>query len=122
MLKDSSSPWDSDDLAEDEADDKPAITYEKNILPQPVPLLGRVASELMYWAKNAYNPTFYGFTSDLVQVIEEECTSLCRGAGVDVADYSRLHRERLKASQRKVKRKSKQTRPSKTVEQSTQSA
>lgn len=122
-LKDSSSPWDSsDDQAEDEADDKPTITYNKNMPPQPVPLLGRVASELMYWAKNAYNPAFYGFTSDLVQVIEEECTSLCRGAGVDVADYSHLHRERLKASQRKGRRKSKQLRPSKIVEQSTQTA
>ncbi|KAL4920653.1 hypothetical protein BDW62DRAFT_162124 [Aspergillus aurantiobrunneus] len=111
MRQDSSSPWDSsNDGAEDEADDEPSIPHKKEIQPQPVPLLGRVASELMYWARNAYNPAFYGFTSDLVQVIEDECTSLCRGAGVDVIDYSRLHQERLKASQRKGKRRSKKFR------------
>ncbi|RDW74410.1 basic helix-loop-helix domain-containing protein [Aspergillus mulundensis] len=102
MLKDSLG--DSSDDAEDEADE-PA-TFKKGA-PEPVPLIGRVASELMYWARNAYNPTFYGFTSDLVQVIEEECTSLCRGAGVDVADYARLHQQRLKASHRKDKQKNK---------------
>ncbi|KAL4884250.1 hypothetical protein BJY04DRAFT_16511 [Aspergillus karnatakaensis] len=105
------SPWDSSDgLAEDEAEDEPYNTHKESFTPQPIPLLGRVASELMYWARNAYNPTFYGFTSNLVQIIEDECTSLCRGAGVDVADYSRIHRERLKASHRKDKTKHKQPR------------
>ncbi|KAL6230278.1 hypothetical protein BDW75DRAFT_74836 [Aspergillus navahoensis] len=94
----------------DEADEP--IAHRKDTAPEPVPLIGRVASELIYWARNAYNPTFYGFTSGLVKVIEEECTSLCHGAGVDVADYSRLHQERLKASRREEKRKSK-SRPSK---------
>jgi hypothetical protein len=109
-LNGSSSPWDSsDDQAEDEAEDEPLIA-RKDEAPQPIPLLGRVASELMYWARNAYNPTFYGFTSNLVQIIEDECTSLCRGAGVDVADYSRIHRERLKASNRKDKGRAKQPR------------
>ncbi|KAL5336581.1 hypothetical protein BJX70DRAFT_276946 [Aspergillus crustosus] len=106
------SSWDSsDDQAEDEADDEPIVAHKKDVIPQPIPLLGRVASELMYWARNAYNPTFYGFTSNLVQIIEDECTSLCRGAGVVVADYSRIHRERLKASQRKDKVGGKQSRP-----------
>ncbi|KAL4951478.1 hypothetical protein BDW69DRAFT_38226 [Aspergillus filifer] len=101
------SPWNSsDEDAGDEADE-PVVSQRKETHSQPVPLIGRVASELMYWARNAYNPTFYGFTSDLVQIIEEECTSLCQGAGVDVADYSRLHQERLKVSHRKDKRKSK---------------
>ncbi|KAL4764683.1 basic helix-loop-helix domain-containing protein [Aspergillus foveolatus] len=104
MLKDSTL-GDSSDDAEDEAEEP--IAHRKETAPEPVPLIGRVASELMYWARNAYNPTFYGFTSDLVRVIEEECTSLCHGAGVDVADYSRLHQERLKASRRKDKRKTK---------------
>ncbi|KAL4981063.1 hypothetical protein BDW66DRAFT_164002 [Aspergillus desertorum] len=96
---------DSSDDALDEADGP--IAHGKETMPEPVPVIGRVASELMYWARNAYNPTFYGFTQDLVKVIEEECTSLCHGAGVDVADYSRLHQERLKATRRKDKRKSK---------------
>ncbi|KAL4933043.1 basic helix-loop-helix domain-containing protein [Aspergillus undulatus] len=112
-LRDSSSPWNSsDDDAEDEADE-PATAVRKEISPEPLPLIGRVASELMYWARNAYNPTFYGFTTDLIQIIEDECTSLCRGAGIDVADYSRLHQERLKTSHRKDRRKSKHSRPSK---------
>ncbi|KAL4800261.1 hypothetical protein BDV19DRAFT_173488 [Aspergillus venezuelensis] len=111
-----SSPWNSsDEDAGDEADE-PAVSQRKEIHSQPVPLIGRVASELMYWARNAYNPTFYGFTSDLVQIIEEKCTSLCQGAGVDVADYSRLHQERLKASHRKDKRKSKHYRRSSKAE------
>ncbi|KAL3476888.1 hypothetical protein BJX99DRAFT_135374 [Aspergillus californicus] len=93
LLTDSSS-WGSSGEAEDEPS-------HIETAPQPIPLLGRVASELMYWARNAYMPAFYGFTSDLVKVIEEECTSLCHSAGVDVADYSRIHQDRLKASQRK---------------------
>ncbi|KAL2844726.1 hypothetical protein BJY01DRAFT_263808 [Aspergillus pseudoustus] len=100
-----SSPWYSSDEAEDEAEEEPAIRRRNEVPPQPIPLIGRVASELMYWARNAYNPAFYGFTSDLVKVIEEECTSLCQDAGVDVADYSCIHQEKLRDSQRKDKKK-----------------
>ncbi|KAL3497269.1 hypothetical protein BJX62DRAFT_5173 [Aspergillus germanicus] len=114
------SPWYSSDEAEDEAEDDPVIGRRDEVTPQPIPLIGRVASELMYWARNAYNPAFYGFTTDLIQVIEEECTSLCQGAGVDVADYSSIHQEKLKASHRKDKKKSKHSRRSKTFEEPSQ--
>ncbi|KAL2817276.1 hypothetical protein BDW59DRAFT_133688 [Aspergillus cavernicola] len=113
LLRDSSSPWDSSDEAEEEPSNTPVAQAPL----QPIPVLGRVASELMYWARNAYNPAFYGFTTELVKVIEEECTSLCHGAGVDVADYSCIHQARLKATQRKDKRKNKRSGRSKSVEE-----
>ncbi|KAL2802716.1 hypothetical protein BJX63DRAFT_100475 [Aspergillus granulosus] len=117
------SPWYSSDEAEDEAEDEPAISRRDELPPQPISLIGRVASELMYWARNAYNPAFYGFTSDLVQVIEKECTSLCHGAGIDVADYACIHQAKLKASHRKDKqKKSKHTQLSKAVEEPSQSS
>ncbi|KAL3460802.1 hypothetical protein BJX64DRAFT_175271 [Aspergillus heterothallicus] len=115
-----SSPWYSSDEAEDEAEDEPAMRPKNEVSPQPIPLIGRVASELMYWARNAYNPAFYGFTSDLVQVIEEECTSLCHGAGVDVADYSSIHQQKLKASHRKDRKKAKNSRRPKAAEDNIQ--
>lgn len=76
-----------------------ASQRNNNIIPHPMPNLGRVASELIYWARNAYNPAFYGFTSNLVKVIETECTSLCQTAGVHVADYSCVQEEKSKAKQ-----------------------
>ncbi|THD00354.1 hypothetical protein EYZ11_000247 [Aspergillus tanneri] len=88
--------------------DRPA----QKIPTQSIPNLGRVASELMYWARNAYNPAFYGFTSNLVEVIESECTSLCHSAGVDVTAYSCIQEERSKAQRqyKKEKRSSKRSR------------
>ncbi|KAI9367242.1 hypothetical protein BJX61DRAFT_547675 [Aspergillus egyptiacus] len=112
VLNDSSSLSSSE--AEYEAEDEHAVEVVE-VSPQPIPLIGRVASELMYWARNAYNPAFYGFTSSLVKVIEEECTSLCHGAGIDVADYSSIHQERLKATHERDKRRNRQTRWSREV-------
>ncbi|PKX98017.1 basic helix-loop-helix domain-containing protein [Aspergillus novofumigatus IBT 16806] len=90
----------SDKLSSSEDDDEDgASRRNNNIIPHPMPNLGRVASELIYWARNAYNPAFYGFTSNLVKVIETECTSLCQTAGVHVADYSCVQEEKSKAKQ-----------------------
>ncbi|EAW23790.1 basic helix-loop-helix domain-containing protein [Aspergillus fischeri NRRL 181] len=90
----------SDMLSSSEDDDEDgASRRNNNIIPHPMPNLGRVASELIYWARNAYNPAFYGFTSNLVKVIETECTSLCQTAGVHVADYSCVQEEKSKAKQ-----------------------
>ncbi|PTU19884.1 hypothetical protein P175DRAFT_0516941 [Aspergillus ochraceoroseus IBT 24754] len=113
VLKSSSLPLNS---SEDEVDTGPSSAHIHKILPQPVPLLGRVASELMYWARNAYNPTFYGFTSNLIKVIEAECTSLCHSAGVDVADYSCIQEEKMKARQRSDKKKKRAPRRPKALE------
>ncbi|KAF7159053.1 hypothetical protein CNMCM5623_004286 [Aspergillus felis] len=87
----------SDSLSSSEDDEGGASRRNNNIIPHPIPNLGRVASELIYWARNAYNPAFYGFTSNLVKVIETECTSLCQTAGVHVADYSCVQEEKSKA-------------------------
>ncbi|RHZ54151.1 basic helix-loop-helix domain-containing protein [Aspergillus thermomutatus] len=89
----------SDMLSSSEDDEDDASRHNNNIIPHPIPNLGRVASELIYWARNAYNPAFYGFTSNLVKVIETECTSLCQSAGVHVADYSCVQEEKSKAKQ-----------------------
>ncbi|GFF32739.1 sterol regulatory element-binding protein 1 [Aspergillus udagawae] len=87
----------SDTLPSSEDDEGGASRRSNNIIPHPIPNLGRVASELIYWARNAYNPAFYGFTSNLVKVIETECTSLCQTAGVHVTDYSCVQEEKSKA-------------------------
>jgi hypothetical protein len=87
----------SDTLPSSEDDEGGASRRSNNMIPHPIPNLGRVASELIYWARNAYNPAFYGFTSNLVKVIETECTSLCQTAGVHVTDYSCVQEEKSKA-------------------------
>ncbi|PYH88068.1 hypothetical protein BO71DRAFT_150483 [Aspergillus ellipticus CBS 707.79] len=101
----------SSEVSDDEAD-TPRLSQKPEILQPSIPNLGRVASELMYWARNAYNPAFYGFTPQIVQVIEDECTTLCHGAGVDVTDYSRIQEEKIKAKQQKDKKKKRQCRRS----------
>ncbi|KAB8079386.1 hypothetical protein BDV29DRAFT_53020 [Aspergillus leporis] len=85
--------------------DRPAPLRNHKYSPPLIPNLSRVASELSYWAKNAYNPTFYGFTSHLVGVVESECKSLCQSAGVDVIDYSRIQEDRRQAQRNKDKKK-----------------
>ncbi|EAW11757.1 basic helix-loop-helix domain-containing protein [Aspergillus clavatus NRRL 1] len=78
----------------DESESSRRTRQGNDIIPNSIPNLGRVASELIYWARNAYNPAFYGFTSNIVRVIETECMSLCQSAGVDVANYSRVQEEK----------------------------
>lgn len=73
--------------ADEEADEKPRTDRKLAIHPRDIPNLGRVAAELIYWARNAYNPTFYGFSASLVDVIVNSCTSLCADAGIDIDDY-----------------------------------
>lgn len=69
------------------ADDEPLMAHKRGIQPQSMPNLGRVAAELIYWARNAYNPAFYGFTANIVEIIEKECTSLCEGLGIDISHH-----------------------------------
>ncbi|RJE26826.1 Transcription factor [Aspergillus sclerotialis] len=56
-------------------------------LPAHIPNIGRVAAELIYWARNAYNPAFYGFTAHIVEVIDKECVEICENAGINLDDY-----------------------------------
>lgn len=83
--------------AEDEADDEPTTTRKRSSSSfQPTPQYRRVASELMYWARNSYNPAFYGLTSTLVDMVEEECRSVCQSVGIDVHDDPQKRKEKLK--------------------------
>ncbi|GMG36135.1 protein of unknown function DUF2014 [Aspergillus oryzae] len=93
----------------DNESDRPAPSHNPKCSPL-IPNLSRVASELSYWAKNAYNPAFYGFTSHLVGVVDAECKTLCHSAGVDLIDYSRIQEERSKAIRNKDEKKKKKPR------------
>lgn len=90
-------------LASTDDDVKTMPSRRPCLPPQYMSDFGHVASELMYWARNAYNPAFYGFTDKHVEVIENECRSLCQGAGINVEDYSRARQE-LNAKKRKQKK------------------
>ena len=97
--------------ADDEADNEQHQARERAQSPN-IPNLGRVAAELIYWARNAYNPAFYGFTSEIVEVVEKECTGLCQSAGVDVAEYTRLRDHKTKTKRRRQRRSKKKGRRS----------
>ncbi|KAJ6178599.1 hypothetical protein N7519_009060 [Penicillium mononematosum] len=73
--------------ADDEAEEKPRPTRKVSICPRDIPNLGRVSAELIYWARNAYTPAFYGFSSTLVEVIVNSCTAICQDAGINVDDF-----------------------------------
>lgn len=96
--------------ADDEAENETRTTRRPLTPSQSALDLGRVASELMYWARNAYNPAFYGFTPKHVGVVESECKSLCHNAGINVGDYSRARQEKLKSKKRRQRKKKKAAR------------
>ncbi|KAJ6167062.1 hypothetical protein N7470_002509 [Penicillium chermesinum] len=82
--------------ADDEAEEKPkAFEHSKSttrklaVCPRDVPNVGRVSAELIYWARHAYNPAFYGFSSSLVDVIVKSCTTVCQNAGISVEGFIR---------------------------------
>lgn len=92
--------------ADDEAEEKPRPVGRKiAICPRDIPNLGRVAAELIYWARNAYNPAFYGFSSSLVDVIVKSCTTLCSEAGINVDDYLEVTPEPLPSRRRRHRRR-----------------
>ncbi|QVM10377.1 hypothetical protein D8B26_005038 [Coccidioides posadasii str. Silveira] len=61
--------------------------------PLPLPDLARIASELMYWVQNAYNPISSGFTDCLVDKVVNGCVEACRNAGVDINE-TKINKER----------------------------
>jgi hypothetical protein len=68
---------------------------------EPTPQYGRVAGDLMYWARHAYNPAFYGFTDNLVDIVEAECIAVCKDVGIDVGtDHAQS--AKVKSSLRKI--------------------
>jgi hypothetical protein len=89
-----------------EAEEKPrSIGRKLAICPRDIPNLGRVAAELIYWARNAYNPAFYGFSSSLVDIIVKSCTTVCSEAGINVDDYLEVVPEPLPSRRRRHRRR-----------------
>ncbi|KAJ5579514.1 uncharacterized protein N7459_005499 [Penicillium hispanicum] len=101
----SSPTSDAASSADDEAEEKPRVARKLDLCPRDIPNLGRVAAELIYWARNAYNPAFYGFSSNLVEVIVKSCTMLCENAGINVDDYLHTPPEGLPAKKRRSPRR-----------------
>lgn len=92
--------------ADDEAEEKPRNAGRNvAICPRDIPNLGRVAAELIYWARNAYNPAFYGFSSSLVDVIVKSCATLCSEAGINVDDYLQVAPEPVPCRKRRNRRR-----------------
>ncbi|KAJ5793245.1 uncharacterized protein N7503_009223 [Penicillium pulvis] len=109
VSSDSSSPSspvsEAGSSADDEAEDKPRISRKLAVCPRDIPNVGRVAAELIYWSRNAYNPAFYGFSSSLVDVIVKSCTTVCENAGVKVDDYLQTPPEPIPSRKRKFRRR-----------------
>jgi hypothetical protein len=91
--------------ADDEAEEKPRPTRNLSICPRDIPNLGRVSAELIYWARNAYNPAFYGFSPTLVEVVVDSCTAICQNAGINVDDYVRTAPDKNHSKRRKHRRR-----------------
>lgn len=91
--------------ADDEAEGKPPPGRKSAVCPRDIPNIGRVAAELIYWARNAYNPTFYGFSSTLVEVIVNACTTVCEIAGVNVDEYIHKTPEPMPSRKRRTRRR-----------------
>lgn len=67
---------------------------------EPTPQYSRVAGDLMYWARHAYNPAFYGFTPRMVDTVEAECISICKDVGIDMVPAR--HAESVNSSLRRI--------------------
>jgi hypothetical protein len=91
--------------ADDEAEEKPRPTRKLSICPRDIPNLGRVSAELIYWARNAYNPAFYGFSPTLVEVVVNSCTAICQNAGINVDDYVHTAPDKNRSKRRKHRRR-----------------
>ena len=91
--------------ADDEAEEKPRTVRKFAVCPRDIPNLGRMAAELIYWARNAYNPAFYGFSSALVEVIVKSCSTLCTNAGINVDEYLCTTSHTMIARRRKSRRR-----------------
>ncbi|KAJ5887786.1 hypothetical protein N7495_007827 [Penicillium taxi] len=97
--------------ADDEAEETPRPVRKPLICPRDIPNLGRVAAQLIYWAQNAYNPIFYGFSPALVEVIVKSCTSVCANAGINVDDYFQVASEPISVKKRRHRRRRENSEP-----------
>lgn len=57
---------------------------QSNSASEPTPQYNRIANDLVYWARNAYNPAFYGLTGSMIDTVEAECVSICKNVGIDL--------------------------------------
>ncbi|KAK2739947.1 hypothetical protein FQN57_006266 [Myotisia sp. PD_48] len=64
----------------------------------PIPDLARIAADLIFWVRNAYNPISSGLNAGIMEKVVEDCVDLCRNAGVDI-DVQKI--QRIKTRQRK---------------------
>lgn len=78
-----------------------SCTNSSSKSPLPLPDLGRIASGLMYWVKNAYNPISSGLTSNLAEKVIDGCVEACRNAGVDVEEATKVSRQRARHTRAK---------------------
>jgi len=84
LLSPSSSSDSLSSLSTKASDSTSPATTPKQKLVKPLPEYGRVAGDLVYWARHAYNPSFYGLTPELVDSVEDECVAVCKHFGVDL--------------------------------------
>lgn len=91
--------------ADDEVDGASKTSRSGALCPREIPNLGRVAAELIHWARDAYNPFFYGSPSSLVDVIVKSCTDLCANAGIDVVEYLQKAPKPLPSRKRRPRRR-----------------
>ncbi|ODH48650.1 hypothetical protein GX48_05189 [Paracoccidioides brasiliensis] len=50
----------------------------------PTPDLARIASGLIYWVRNAYNPVSSGFDMELVEKAVKGCVDVCQSVGIPI--------------------------------------
>ncbi|KAJ9199094.1 transcriptional regulator family: Helix-loop-helix [Paecilomyces variotii] len=91
--------------ADDEADDEPPSSRRRSSSGKTAPQFGRVASDLVYWARHAYNPAFYGFTSGIIEIVEAECAAVCESVGVDIHGQLTSQSEKLRNVRREERKK-----------------
>ncbi|QKX56840.1 uncharacterized protein TRUGW13939_03947 [Talaromyces rugulosus] len=90
------------------ADSSPNPMTHKRVLSnggsEPTPEYSRIAGDLMYWARNAYNPAFYGLTTKTVDRVEAKCISICQDIGIDLRQQQKKHPQAVKSGLRKIVR------------------
>ncbi|KAM5435576.1 Clr6 histone deacetylase associated PHD protein-2 Cph2 [Microsporum canis] len=63
----------------------------------PIPDLARIAADLIFWVRNAYNPISSGLNAKLMEKVVVDCVEVCRNAGIDI-DIRKI--QRIKTHQR----------------------
>lgn len=67
----------------------------------PAPDLARVAKNLIYWVRNAYNPISSGFTPSIQGDVVDSCIEVCRNVGV-LIDVDAIEQEMNQTTEAEV--------------------